>query len=256
MEQTTSVDKAIDVLFHLHAEKAPCGVTAIGNALGIPKSSAHRLLTALGRRGLVERDERGRYRPGVALVALGVGVLDREPVVAAARPVLEAEVEALDETLFLTAARGGRIVVLDKVEGTGFLRASPRIGSDVPVHATAVGRLYLAFAPTDVVLPKGGLVRFTPATTTSRAVLEGEVAQVRRDGWAENREQWLPGVVVVAAPVFVGEDMVAALAMAAAAAQVPPRRAAAVGARLSAAGRRIAARLDGGGARQSQGETP
>jgi len=256
MEPNSSVEKAIDVLFYLHAEKAPCGVTAIGKALDMPKSSAHRLLSALGRRGLVERDERGRYRPGVALIALGVGVLDREPVVAAARAVLEGEAEALDQTLFLTAARGGRIVVLDKVEGTGFLRASPRIGSDVPVHATAVGRLYLAFAPADVVVPKGGLVRYTPATTTSRAELEREVEQVRRDGWAENREQWLPGVVVVAAPVLVGEGMVAALAMAASVAHVPPSRAAAVGARLAAAGRRIAARLDGASTQQSRGAIP
>jgi len=123
----SSVEKALDLLLHL-ATSGAFGVTALSRAVGLPKSTAHRLLAALGRRGLVERDAEGRYRPGMRLVALGLGVLDREPVVAAARSVLEAEAAALGETLFLAGARAGRLVVLDKVEGNGFLRASPRVG--------------------------------------------------------------------------------------------------------------------------------
>jgi DNA-binding IclR family transcriptional regulator len=95
MESPGTVEKAVDVLFHLHGESGPRGVTAIGRALGLPKSSTHRLLSALGRRGLVERDERGRYRPGIALVALGLGTLEGEPIVAAARPVLEEAAHSL-----------------------------------------------------------------------------------------------------------------------------------------------------------------
>ena len=58
----------------------------VGRSLGLPKASAHRLLASLQRRDLVEQDESGRYRPGFGLVALGLGVLDREPLVAVARP--------------------------------------------------------------------------------------------------------------------------------------------------------------------------
>src|SRR5262245_60630428 len=145
LDATSSIEKALDVLFHV-AGAGSAGVSEIARALALPKSTAHRLLAALGRRGLVERDTGGRYKPGLRILALGLGVLEREPVVAAARPVLEAEAEAIGETLFLSAARGGRIVVLDKAEGTGFLRAAPRVGSEVPVHATAVGKLQLAFA--------------------------------------------------------------------------------------------------------------
>src|SRR5262245_64201854 len=89
MEAATSIEKALDVLFLLQREAGACGVTQIGRALGLPKSSAHRMLAALSRRGLVERDAGGRYRPGIGLVALARGALDREPVVAAARPILE-----------------------------------------------------------------------------------------------------------------------------------------------------------------------
>ena len=57
MESAGTVEKAVDVLFHLHTARAPQGVTAIGQALGMPKSSTHRLLSALGRRGLVAQNK-------------------------------------------------------------------------------------------------------------------------------------------------------------------------------------------------------
>jgi len=244
MEQT-SIDKAIDVLFHLHAERGACGVTSIGAALGIPKSSAHRLLAPLVRRGLVERDEGGRYRPGIGLVALGLGAQDREPIVVAARPTLEAEARALDETLFLTAARGRRIVVLDKVEGSNVLRVSPQVGSEVPVHATAVGKLYLAFAPGDVALPAGKPARFTAATRTSRAALATEVEEAHARGWAQNREEWQAGLAVVAAPIFARERMLGAVTLAMPAVRMPEAETARLGTRLRAAAATIGNRLQG-----------
>ena len=210
-------------------------MTALGRALGLPKSSVHRLLAALGRRGLVERDAGGRYRPGIALVALGLGALAREPVVEAARPVLEREADALGETLFLAAARAGRIHVLDKAEGAGFLRAAPRVGATVPVAVTAVGRLYLAFAPDEVTAEPG--LR-TPA-------LARTLAEVRRRGWAENRDEWQPGLSAVAAPVFLGGRMLAAVAAAAPSARLPRAEVPRVARRVTLAAERVAARLQG-----------
>ena len=241
--EVTSVEKALDLLLHL-AEAGSAGVTGLGRALGLPKSTAHRLLAALGRRGLVEHDERGRYRPGIRLVALGLGVLDREPVVAAARPVLEAEAAALGETLFLAGARGGRLVVLDKVEGTGFLRAAPRVGEEVPAHATATGKLYLAFAPEALAVRSDALERFTPRTCTARA-LEGELARVRRRGWAQNREEWVPGLAVVAAPVRAGGRLHGVVALAAPAVRLPAARVGRIAARVQTAAARVGARLGG-----------
>jgi DNA-binding IclR family transcriptional regulator len=178
MAAAATVDKALDLLFRLHEESSPMGVTALGLALGVPKSSAHRLLASLCRRGLVEQDDRGRYRPGIGLVALGLGALEREPLVAAARPVLEAEALALGETVFLVVARAGRLVVLDKAEGTGFLRAAPRVGSEVPLHATAVGKLFLALDPAAVKRPPGDPERFTEHTLRGLA-LDRAVALAR-----------------------------------------------------------------------------
>jgi DNA-binding IclR family transcriptional regulator len=247
MEQAPgAIEKALDVLFHLHAAHEAQGVSELGRALGLPKSSAHRLLAALGRRGLVERDELGRYRPGIALVALGLGTLAREPVVEAARPVLQREAEELGETLFLAAARAGRIHVLDKAEGSGFLRAAPSVGATVPVHATAVGKLHLAFAPDDVELDdERALERYTARTLRGRGLAQA-VARARKRGWSENRDEWQAGLAAVAAPIFLSSRMVGAVAAAAPSARLPESDVARVAARVVAAARRVSARLSGG----------
>ena len=257
MESLSTVEKAVDLLYLLHESSGPQGVTAIGRALGVPKSSAHRLLTALSRRGLVEQDGRGRYGPGIGLVALGLGALEREPVVAAARPVLEQEAEALGETFFLVGSRAGRLVVLDKAEGNGFLRAAPRVGSSVPVHATAAGKLYLAFAPEALARSDSPLERFTPRTAADAAALEREVTLTRKRGWAANREEWIPGLAVLAAPIWMkpggmkAAGMMAAARLAAVVAVAAPATRmrtlgeSEVAKRTLAAAARIAARLEG-----------
>jgi DNA-binding IclR family transcriptional regulator len=232
-EPASAIEKAVDVLFHLHGESAPQGVTAVGRALGMPKSSAHRLLASLQRRGLVERDERGRYRPGMGLVALGLGALEREPVVGAAHPVIEAEARALGETVFLVGARAGSLVVLDKAEGTGFLRAAPRVGSSVPVACTAVGKLFLAFAPAAL-----------PALDVP-AALSRAVSRARTRGYAENRDEWIPGVSVVAAPILSRGWMHGALAVALPSARMRELDASALALRMCAASAQITARMEG-----------
>jgi IclR family acetate operon transcriptional repressor len=211
----STVEKAIDVLFCLHERAQPWGVSELSRALKLPKSSVHRLLVSLRRRGLVENDGRGRYRPGIVLVALGLGVLEREPLVVAARPVLEAAAAELNETFFAVAARGGALTVLDKAEGTGFLRAAPQVGQTIPVARTAVGRLYMAFAP--------GALRVGDQTAHAAlrkrnaelpAIDERELSLVRRRGYAENVAGWIEGLAVYAGPVLCHARMVGAIAVA------------------------------------------
>lgn len=244
MESLGSVDKAVDVLFALHGAGGALGVTALARSLGLPKSSTHRLLATLARRGLVERSEGGRYRPGMGLVALGLGARDREPLCQAARPELEAAAAMLGETVFLVDARGGGLVVLDKVEGQGFLRAAPQVGAVVPVHATAVGKLFLAFAADRVEAPEGTPERFTARTLRGGPALARAVAEAREAGFAENRDEWIDGLSVLAAPIFARGALAGALAVAA-----PSPRMTELGARVRrlalASAERIGARLEG-----------
>ncbi len=244
-----SVDRAIDLLFHLHEQVEPRGVSEIARALGLPKSTVHRLLQALARRGLVEQ-ENGRYAPGAGLVALGLGAQECDPVVAAARPVLDEEARALGETVFLMAPRSAGMLVLDKAEGVGFLRAAPRLGEVVPLHATAAGKLAFAFAPERFPLESAGLEAFTERTLRDRDALRAEVERARKQGFAENHGEWIDGLSVVAAPVLLdvaagGRRLVAVLAVAAATPRLRELGVSRVARRALEAVRRVQARLIG-----------
>jgi len=264
METLTSLDKAIDVLEHLHDAGAPRGITEIATALRIPKSSAHRLLKTLVRRGFAEQEASGRYRTGPALIALGLAARDREPIVALARPALESEAEALGETVFLTAARGREIVVLDKAEGRGFLRAAPTVGQRVPIAATAVGRLAMAFDPARFPLEAHPPIAFTAATKLDAGAIAQEIEGARRDGFAINRGEWIEGLSVVAAPIFAVAEppqLAGAIAIAAPTPRLDALGPRAVAERVAAAAQLVSRRLAGRDPAwrrgpQSNGETP
>ncbi len=237
MAGAATVEKALDVLFHLHDAGGAVGLSDIGRALDLPKSSCHRLLSSLVDREVVERDDHGRYRPGLALLSLGLGAQRREPVVSAARPALEREADALGETVFLVGLRHGRLRVLDMVEGSGFLRAAPGVGDVVPADVTAAGQLYAAFGSVDGARPEGA----TP--------LDAEVAQqIGRDGYALNRDAWIDGLSVLGVPIWQvgGRDtrsMVAVLAFAASSPRFEALGEARIAGRLLAAAERVGVRL-------------
>ncbi len=183
MAGAATVEKALDVLFHLHGSSTALGLTEIGRALDLPKSSCHRLLGALVERGVVDRESGGRYRPGLALLSLGLGVQAREPVVRAARPLLESLASELGETVFLVERRRDELRVLDKSEGSGFLRAAPEVGDVIPSGSTAAGRLYRLLA--DASPPS-----------------DAEDARVLDRGYATNRDAWIEGLSVLAVPIW------------------------------------------------------
>lgn len=237
MAGAATVEKALDVLFYLHDAETALGLSEIGRALGLPKSSCHRLLTSLVDRDMVERDDAGHYRPGLALLSLGIGAQGREPVVAAARPILEAEVGALGETVFVVGMRRGLLRVLDKFEGTGFLRAAPGVGDVIPNDVTAAGKLYRVF---------GDRTDFESESSSGFDPLGED--EVLRCGYATNRDAWIDGLSVLGVPIWQqggGSDrrMVATLALAAASTRFDALGEEAIARRLLAAADAIAGRL-------------
>ena len=230
MAGAATVEKALDVLFHLHGARSAQGLGEIARALGLAKSSCHRLLASLVQRQVVEQDEAGRYRPGLALLALGLGAQRREPVVDLARDCLEAEAAELGETVFLVAERRGQLRVLDKCEGNGFLRAAPGVGDVVPADVTAAGKLYRAYRE------------------AGDRELDLENDGILRRGYAVNRDAWIDGLSVLGVPIQQrtsdGRSKLAAvLALAAASPRFDAIGEARIAERLLAAAAEIAGRL-------------
>jgi len=254
MAGAATVEKALDVLFHLHEAGTALGLTEIGKALDLPKSSCHRLLSSLVDREVVERDAGGHYRPGLALLSLGLGAQAREPVVAASRAILEAEVRAFGETVFVVAKRRGRLRVLDKLEGPGFLRASPDVGDVIPADVTAAGQIDRVFGQIDEAGQGQDAKRDTDQDTDGRS--DGAESSlyddVRRAGYATNRDAWIDGLSVLAVPIWQGASgdaprLAAVLALAAPSTRFETLGEVAIAERLLAAADDISARMDAGG---------
>ena len=131
-----------------------------------------------------------------------------------AHPVMQAHAQKLGETFFLVTAQAGDLVVADKVDGRGFLRASPPVGSSVPVHATAVGKVFLAYAPDLVHTPAGRLRAYTSTTARTPAALRRSITTTQRAGYAISRDEWVEGLTAVAAPIRASERLVGAIAAA------------------------------------------
>ncbi len=212
MERSGTVDKAVRVLEELARLGAPASLAELSTLVSLPKPTLHRLLASLLAHELVEQDADARYALGVGLVRLGLGAQAVDPFVRVARPELERAARAFGETFFLVGARAGRLVVLEKAEGTGLLRAAPSVGAEVPVELTASGRLFLGLDP--------GALRDPGRSSVSRRAVQKAVAR----GYDENRGEWLAGLAVVAAPVCARGRLYGTVACAAIEAQMDESR--------------------------------
>jgi IclR family acetate operon transcriptional repressor len=199
---TTSVDNALWLL-ELVGERQALRVAEAADLLGVARSTAHRLLTALRRRGFVMQDRpNGAYRPGPALVEIGLAAVSRIDIRRVARPVLEEVQEQTQETVSLAVLEGTAIRFVDCAESPRSVRVGNRTGVVRPAHASAVGKAILAGlsdAELDRRYPAEELpAAATPAALTHRDALKAELAQIRTDGYALNWEESADGVCAVA----------------------------------------------------------
>jgi len=118
--------------------------------------------------------------------------------------VLRHLVDEVGESCNITALSGSEVIYLDRVETPAPLRFYLHPGSRVPVHCSASGKVFLAQmtpAQRRRLLAHAPLQKYTPSTLTDLAALERQLQQVRRDGHALDREEFLPGLVCVAVRV-------------------------------------------------------
>ena len=194
-----SVTRALALLDAL--AEGPAGVNALARRIGVNPSSASRLLATLERGGLVEREPGGPYRLGLHLVALGDRVLAGLDVRELARPQLRGLADETGETATLSVPGGDEAVTVDFVPGASSVVSMARVGRPSIGHATATGKVLLAFGGPE---PQS-LDAYTERTITDPARLAEELDAVRRQGWAEAEGEREPDLNALAAPVL-GRD--------------------------------------------------
>jgi IclR family transcriptional regulator, acetate operon repressor len=196
---TQAVDRAAQLLIQV-VHSGPVTFSELNAASGLAKSTTSRLLMALERNGLVQRDSRGGFRPGEVFVSYAWRSGAEAGLITVAQPFLERLGEATGETINLGVASSGMVEQIAQVDSTYLIGGTNWVGLSVPLHCAALGKVLLAHGAAE--LPPGRLIRRTGQTITSREALQADLAGVRRRGYAVTNEELEPGLVAVAAPVY------------------------------------------------------
>jgi len=201
-----SLEKGIDMLMLFSEGQPGFSLPRIATALGIPESTAYRLLVTLQKKHLIVRDPITRkYGLGASLLRLQTAVWVHLDIVRLAFPHLEEIAERSGETCQLYVLQGNRVVLAGEVTSRNAIRYMREEGTSEPLHASASGRAILAFLPEEYLaryLQQNGLRPITPYTITDPQKLRELLAQSRSQGFAISFQQVLVGIRAVAAPVF------------------------------------------------------
>ncbi len=235
-----SADKALAILAAFDEGRRELGVSELAAELGLHKSTVSRLLATLERRGLVRR-EGDRFVPGFELARLGGLAMRGFVLLGVARESLEELAERTGETVNLAVRDGDRALNVHQVQTGHVVGLTDWTGRALPLHATANGKVLLAFG--GGALPRE-LPRLTQKTLTSRKKLRAELERVRAAGFAVAVEELELGLHAAAAPVFdCFGTCVAAVSASAPAYRLPERRLPELGELCVAAGDEISVHL-------------
>jgi len=237
MAQSKSLAKGLAVLDVLAASPRPLTAVQLSQQLKYPRPTLYRILDTLLHHDFVMREGEGAfYRLSFKVLDLGHQLLERTDLLGAARPVLQRLEAEFRETVHLAVHQDGRMVYLDKCEGSGPFCTHSRPGSSVPMHCTALGKAVLAFLPATkahVILRTRGMARFTARTTVSATAMDRELSTIRRLGYALDDVEFEPGVRCVGAPILDHRGQsVAAISVSAPASRMSLSRARLVGSAL------------------------
>jgi len=208
-----SVERALDILVFLHEYRRPARITDICKGTGLSPGTAYRLLAVLvGRRFAYKNSITRRYSLGFETFYIGATSRAMRMTSGRAHPLLVQLARDVGASVFFGAQAGSQVVLLDRVLGreeTG--RVAARIGTYVDAHATAIGKVLLAWqrdSETREVFRERGLEAHTLKTITTVPSLIAELQRVRARGWAVDDGEFRPGMFGIAVPIISLRDEV------------------------------------------------
>ncbi|WP_126975178.1 IclR family transcriptional regulator [Frigidibacter oleivorans] len=204
-EGVKAADICLQILEFVAFEAQGAGVTQIAQAVGIAKSAVFKHLQTLIDRGFVAQDPAtSRYRLGPKTWLLARNAPDLDDVAAIALPLMQAARNELGLAVVLSTPSPRSAYVVATVPSNHQIEIGVRAGSELTLHASAQGKIYLAFGPADALSRAlaAPLPAITTRSVTDPARLAAEIAEVRRLGYAAAPEESLLGVNAIAAPIF------------------------------------------------------
>jgi DNA-binding IclR family transcriptional regulator len=213
MAGSAIVGRALTIIETIASGPQPLALPEICALTHLPKATAHRLCQQLESIGYIMREPGGRrYAAGSRLLRIGLDLM-RSAITAERHGILNALVEQLGETCNFTTLAGHEVLYLDRVEARWPLRLHFDMGSRVPIHCTASGKVFMAaMEPSERrrILDAAGLTPYTPNTITARDRFDAELELVAKQGYSLDREEFLLGMAAIAVPVRAADGTVLA----------------------------------------------
>ena len=211
-----TVRRALDILECFTMDEPEQTLKQLCEKTGLYKSRVHRLCRTLLDCGYLVRTSYSSYRLGPKLLVLGKVYERTNTLVSISRPIMARLALSTGESAALFALEGERSICLAREYGPSRLFFAINEGDYMQLHATAIGRVLLAYAPEPFLRRVLGreLETFTSSTIVDRRRIEEEILTIPERGYSVNREEREPGVAAVAAPVFdLDENVPAALSL-------------------------------------------
>ncbi|MGB1042237.1 MAG: IclR family transcriptional regulator [Tenacibaculum sp.] len=200
-----SIIKAFSLLDAFTNDKKEWGVRELANKTGYNKSTTYRLLSTLVSLNVIHQNENEKYRLGSKLFELGNRVELYQSLITATNESIKSVALDIQETVLLGTLKEHQIFYLNKADSLQGLKISTSIGSYQPIHATASGKLLLAFSSTNEQLDffnKNKLNAFTQKTITTTSDLKQELKIIKKQGYSLDLEEFELGLICIAIPIF------------------------------------------------------
>jgi IclR family acetate operon transcriptional repressor len=202
----SAVSRALQAMELLARSPGGLTVSAVAEQLGIELSIASRILATLAKDGYARRDANGLYRLTYRLVATASRFVDEVGFVELCVPFLQEVADRTGELVQLALAEGDSLWFVAKAEGKHRIRMLSALGREAPLHASSVGKAWLAMLPENEALRltlAKGMTRFTPHTITNVSRLQTELRKVRAQGYGVVEQEYIEEGIAVGAAIHV-----------------------------------------------------
>ncbi len=204
-----SIERAAAILRLLSGRNRRLGVVDIAGEVGLPKGTVHGILRTLQKEGFIEQEaETGKYRLGAALLHMGSSYLDGNELRTRALNWSDSLATRTHEAVRIGTLHEAKVLIVHHVFRPDDSLQTLEVGTLLPAHASALGKVLLAYNPYyagEVV--RAGLDAYTAATITDPERLDRELARVRAQGWAAEIGEMAPGQVAYGAPIVDRHDL-------------------------------------------------
>lgn len=200
----SSLDHALVILETMSRGPLPVGLSEISRQTGFPKTTVHRILLTLVRRGFLRKESQtGRYQLTLKFFEVGSTAVSQLGIKDVAKPYLESLRNLSGETAHLAVMDDDGVFYIDKIESSQSIRMYSYIGRRAPVHCTAVGKALLAYQPKEKIekFLSRGVKAYTQNTILDKKKLMEELSKIRKQEYALDKEELEIGLFCIASPV-------------------------------------------------------